>query len=256
MHDDPQTVPFRVKICGITSARDGQAAAASGADAIGLNFVAGSPRCLEPDAARTITAAVPEGVLRVGVFAGCPPDRIIEVADRVGLDAIQLHGPLAGDSDSPPTTAGGEPPQWCRELVPLPVIRAASLGPAGLEPCRRWIASAVEAGGAVVMVLVDAAVPRGTPLAERGGTGRRADWAALASEPPPGLPLGLAGGLTPENVAEAIEASGVGSVDTASGVERQPGIEPGIKDEALMRLFVERALAAFAAGKPGSARSG
>ena len=88
---------FHVKICGVTSPADARLAAEAGADAVGLNFVAGSPRLLDLEAARAVAAAVPAGVLKVGVFAGANAAEIRHVAEAVGLDAVQLHGHLAGE---------------------------------------------------------------------------------------------------------------------------------------------------------------
>ena len=86
---------FHVKICGVTTAADARMAAAAGADAIGLNFVPGSPRCLAADVAREIVAALPDDMLVVGVFAGADPSDIRRIVEQVGLDAVQLHGHLA-----------------------------------------------------------------------------------------------------------------------------------------------------------------
>ncbi len=213
---------FHVKICGVTSAADAALAAAAGADAIGLNFVAGSPRRLTADAARAVAAAVPAGVVRVGVFAGHPAAEIRTVVREVGLDAVQLHGHLF-DEGLPV-----DPPERCAELGAIPVIRAARLaagcrGPAALDPVRRWIAAAVAAGRGPALVLVDAAVPARAAAGGLGGTGHTVDWGALAEAGGLPVPLALAGGLNPANVAEAIRASGLRAVDTASGVESAPG---------------------------------
>ena len=238
---------FRIKICGITTPEDARLAAECGADAIGLNFVAGSPRCLSPERAAEVAAAIPDGVVRVGVFAGMAADEMHAVADVVGLDAIQLHGELwplsavGGDGEVPT-----DPPARCGELRPLPVIRAVHLGPAdGPEPNRlaeasRWGDAAREAGAAPAMLLVDAAVTRETAAGARGGTGRTVDWAGLASAHAD-LPLALAGGLKPDNVAEAIAVSGAVAVDVASGVEQSPGV----KDAEKLRRFIAEADAAL-----------
>lgn len=233
---------FHVKICGVTSPGDARLVATAGADAVGLNFVAGSPRHLEVAAARAVAEATPRGVLKVGVFAGAPAADIRRVASAVGLDAIQLHGHLFA--------AGNErvvdDPELCAALVGLPVIRAVRLeegGAAGdpLAGARRWIALAAAAGAAPAMALVDAAMPAGTAAGRLGGTGARADWAAVAAVAALPVPLALAGGLTPENVRAAITGSGCRAVDTASGVESAPGV----KDPGLVRAFVAAARGAL-----------
>ena len=112
---------FHVKICGVTTPDDAAAVAAAGADAIGLNFVAGSPRALGIEQARAVSAAVPAGVLKVGVFAGASAAEIRRIVTAVGLDAVQLHGHLAGDGP------GVDPPERCAELVGLTVIRAVRM---------------------------------------------------------------------------------------------------------------------------------
>jgi len=230
---------FHVKICGVTSAADARLAADAGADAVGLNFIAGSPRRLDPARARDVAAAVPRGVLRVGVFAGCPAAEMLAVVRAVGLDAVQLHGHLA------PGGGPCDPPSRCAELGGLPVIRAARLaaGPPGeaLAAVRTWIAAAVAAGRGPALVIVDAAVPAATAAGLLGGTGHTVDWEALSRAGTLAVPMALAGGLTPANVAAAIRATGMGAVDTASGVEAAPGR----KDPLKVRQFVATARAAL-----------
>lgn len=253
-------LPFHVKICGVTTAADAAAAAAAGADAIGLNFVPGSPRRLDPAAAREVAAAIPPGVVKVGVFAGMPAREILEVVAAVGLDAVQLHGHLDE------SLAGGgpvDPPATAASLGPLPVIRAVRLETDGLAAARRWLDAARAGGGPAVAALVDAGgasggrpvsgrgdEARATEAASLGGTGRVVDWRALTAAGPLAEPLVLAGGLTPDNVAEAIRATGVRGVDTASGVETAPGV----KDPEKMRQFVAAARAAL--GLPGAGAAG
>jgi phosphoribosylanthranilate isomerase len=222
---------FHVKICGVTSPEDARLAAAAGADAVGFNFVPGSPRQLDGPAAREAVAALPAGVLAVGVFAGAEADEIVAVARAVGLTAIQLHGQLEDDA------GGFDPPGRCRELAGLPVIRAVRMGTDGLATARRWLAAAAAAGRSPDMLIVDAGAAKGTPPGRLGGTGHLVDWEALAREPPLGAPVALAGGLSPANVAAAIRATGAAAVDTASGVEAAPGR----KDRELMRAFVAAA---------------
>jgi len=225
---------FHVKICGVTTADDARMACAAGADAIGLNFVEGSPRWLDLDAARAVAAAVPRGVAKVGVFAGTQPADMLRLAREVGLDAVQLHGHFAGPGPV-------DPPARCRELDGVPVIRAVRLevstdGTDRLATARRWIEEAMRSGTGPVMALVDAAAA-GVAGGGLGGTGALVDWSALARAGALPVPMALAGGLTPANVAEAIRVSGARAVDTASGVEAAPGR----KDAAKVREFVAAA---------------
>lgn len=240
---------FHVKICGVMNPADAVAVAAAGADAIGLNFVPGSPRCIDRDRARAVAAAIPAGVLRVGVFAGAAPADMLALARDLGLDAIQLHGCLPGSG------AAGLPtdvPEVCTALAGLGVIRAVRLEADGLAPARRWLEAAGRCGRVPDLVLVDASLPRGAAAGTLGGTGARVDWDALVAAGPLPVPLALAGGLTPANVASAIGRTGIGAVDVASGVESAPGI----KDPAMVRAFVSAARAALAALAGLAARGG
>jgi len=238
---------FRVKICGVTTPDDARMVAAAGADAVGLNFVTGSPRCLTEAAARAVADALPPGVLRIGVFAGTGPAAVRATAAAVGLDAIQFHGRL-----TPPPEGPGDPcvdpPGVCLAVAPLPVIRACRLladGPAAaaLDEARGWITAARAAGRGPAMLLIDAGAPVGAAPGALGGTGVVVDWERFVAAGDPGLPLALAGGLNPSNVAAAIAATGAMAVDTASGVESAPGR----KDPEAVRAFVRRAFEAFAA---------
>jgi phosphoribosylanthranilate isomerase len=211
--------PFRVKICGITRPEDASMAAGAGADAIGLNFYPGSPRCVTLEQAQAIAAAMPAGVARVGVFVNADLAEMRRIADSVPLDYVQLHG--------------DEPPQAIAALD-VPVIRAFRCGSAGLMPVGLYLEACRQAGRLPAAVLIDAYAPGAF-----GGTGQTLDWPALAAgrEHLAGLPLILAGGLTAENVAAAIAAARPDGVDTASGVESSPGV----KDAARVRAFVAAA---------------
>lgn len=246
---------FRVKICGVTAPEDvglvveaaGPLAAGPGVLAIGLNFVPGSPRMVGLDAARAIREAIPSHIRSVGVFAAAEVAAIRRTAEAVGLDAIQLHGPLAGGDPA-------DPPERCLELSPLPVIRAARLeidgqGRGGLGAARSWLARASAGGRSPSMMLVDASVPRGTPAGRLGGSGLTVDWQALGREQPLDVPTALAGGLTPDNLERAVREVGfaggfpIDAVDTASGVERSIGR----KDVGRVRAFIEAARRALGA---------
>ena len=234
---------FRIKVCGVTSVEDARVVADCGADAIGLNFIAGSSRCLTVEQAATIAARLPDGIVKVGVFVGRPADEMLAIAAQVGLDLIQLHGVF----DGPPATS--DPPWRCDELQPYPVIRAVRLDEPSADPdrlatARQWIDAADACGQRPAMALLDAGVSRGTTAGQLGGTGHTVDWGAVAASPPLQVPMTLAGGLTPENVAAAILASGLTAVDTASGVESAPGR----KDRDRVSRFVAAARLALEAG--------
>ncbi|MBX7169139.1 MAG: phosphoribosylanthranilate isomerase [Pirellulales bacterium] len=227
---------FQIKICGVTRVEDALAVAAAGADALGLNFYGGSPRCVSIEIARQIANAVPQGILRVGVFVNHSAEEIRRVAAEVPLDAVQLHG--------------DEAPEMLAELAGLRTIKAVRVAEGELEPVAAqvpgssklfaWFTRWAQAGSAPEMILIDAHRP-----GLFGGSGQLAPWAEVARwrEHWPMLPLALAGGLNPRNVAEAIRAVAPTAVDTASGVESAPGV----KDHALVRAFVHRARQAFAA---------
>jgi len=209
---------IRVKICGVTTIEDARHALDCGADALGLNFVPGTPRCLDEKAAAEIAAPLPPFGSRVGIFVNEAAERVDAIARRVGLDAAQLHGE--------------ETPEECRWLMGrgLRVIRglrvrgADTIEEAALYPdCT---------------ILLDAYVQ-----GELGGTGKTFDW-SLARELAATRPLILSGGLRPENVAEAVREVIPYGVDSSSGVEGQT---PGRKDPERVRAFIENARAAESA---------
>ncbi len=217
---------FRIKICGITNVADALAAADAGADAVGLNFYGKSRRCVGVELARQIAAALPAGLAKVGVFVNHDADQIAEAVDQAGLDAVQLHG------DEPPALLARLPKR-------VSVIRAHRCGPKGLASLVRYLDECRAGGRMPAAVLVDA--DGGTDF---GGSGELADWAQIDRERQAvgDLPLILAGGLTPENVAAAVAAVRPHGVDVASGVECQPGR----KDHALVARFVTAARMALA----------
>ncbi|MBN1588834.1 MAG: phosphoribosylanthranilate isomerase [Pirellulales bacterium] len=222
---------FRIKVCGITSVDDGRMAAEAGAEAVGLNFYARSKRHVTPKLAQQIAAAMPPEVVRVGVFVNEKVDTIRQLVDTVGLDMIQLHG--------------DEPARFVTELAAgcsMPVIRAFRLGPDGAPPIVAYVQRCLAADCPIRMILIDA-----YSQGDYGGTGKKADWLAVRELPREGLPpLILAGGLTPENVALAIETTRPAAVDTAGGVESTPGR----KDPRRVRAFVEAARAALGGDSP------
>lgn len=213
---------FRVKICGVTSAGDAALVAASGADAIGLNFYPPSPRVLTLEKAREVAAEIPAGVMRVGVFVNATPDEIHERVDALKLDMVQLHG--------------DETPEFLRSLHEgLRIIKAFRVEGDG-SPVDDFLKRANDLGRSVEAVLLDAAKTR-----EYGGSGVLADWKLAAEMVETWPPLVLAGGLTPVNVAAAIVTARPAAVDTASGVEKAKGV----KDEVLVRQFVAKAHLGF-----------
>jgi phosphoribosylanthranilate isomerase len=215
---------FRIKICGITSVDDALAVAQAGADAVGLNFYARSPRYIKPDLAREILRALPDGITKVGLFVDTPAAEVCRLFDDLPLGLIQLHG--------------DQPPEFLTQLGTRPVMRAFRIGPKGLRHVTEYLIRCRDLGTSPALVLLDAQV-----AGEYGGTGKTADWTAAkqyAAEP--GVPpLVLAGGLTPANVAAAIRAVRPAAVDVASGVESQPGR----KDPAAVGAFLQAALAAL-----------
>ena len=216
---------FRIKICGITNVQDALTAASAGADAIGLNFYAKSQRFVKPDVAKKIAAAVPKGMTRVGVFVNATADEIATLVARVPLDFVQLHG------DEPAAL-----------LAQLPkdalLIRAVRCGYEGLAPLARFISECRMHGRLPDAVLIDA-----NASSDYGGTGQIADWQQIMRQREilDGVPLILAGGLTPTNVGDAIGLVHPDAVDVASGVEN----EPGRKNATLVAQFVASARLAF-----------
>lgn len=208
----------RVKICGITRPEDGRHAAHAGADAIGLVFYPPSSRYVRPRRAAEIIAALPPFVTTVGLFVDAPPERIGALLEQVPLDMLQFHG-----DESPQYCAGFQRP-WIKALRMRDGVDA------------RAEADRYGAAGARGL-LVDSYVP-GVP----GGTGERFDWDRLPADP--SLPLVLAGGLDPANVAEAVRRVRPWAVDVSGGVEiigvdgRRQG---GIKDAGAVSAFIRAA---------------
>jgi phosphoribosylanthranilate isomerase len=199
----------RVKVCGITKLEDALAALEAGADMLGFNFYARSPRYVAPAAAREIIERLPEGAACVGVFVNeATPSDVERIAREAGLDAVQLHG--------------DETPAYCQSLRGLTTIKALRVGgDYEVETAADFDTDAV---------LLDAYVP-----GERGGTGHTFDWSIAARTRERVPQLFLAGGLTPDNVAAAVAAVRPYAVDVCSGVETSPGR----KSPELIRRFVK-----------------
>lgn len=199
----------KVKICGITNWVDARNAFQAGADFLGFNFYRESPRYIAPAAARRIVRRLPEGVRSVGVFVNESEAKMVSIARDVGLDFVQLHG--------------DEPPQLVSQLRrTVPVIKAVRVreGFRTAELARFTTASAF---------LLD-----GFDRKLRGGTGKRVDW-NWAKRVGRKRRVFLAGGLTPENAAQAVNVARPYAVDVCSGVESRPGK----KDAARMQALVQ-----------------
>jgi phosphoribosylanthranilate isomerase len=232
---------FKIKICGITEIDDALAAVDAGADAIGLNFYEQSPRFVREQTVRQIGQVLgrerASNAHLVGVFVNHSIDQMVKFLSLAGERSIvQLHG-----DESPKLVARVKLARHAT-VPPSPwqVIRVRRLTERGLAAIQEDLAACGLAGARPDAVLVDAVAP-----GSYGGTGTTVPWPSLAEHPRwlGDTPLILAGGLTPDNVAEAIRIVRPHAVDVASGVEAAPGK----KDIAKMCDFVAAAKAAFAA---------
>jgi len=199
---------IRIKICGITNLDDALLAADLGAHALGFIFYPKSPRCVSPEAARQIIAHLPPFVAAVGVFVDEEAGVVQDLAAKVGLDWVQLHG--------------AESPDYCRSLGRRVIKGFRIRDRDSLPPLTAY-------QGAAQALLLDT-----YKKGQVGGTGEIFDW-HLAREAKGYGRIILAGGLTPENVAQAIAAAQPEAVDVASGVEAAAGR----KDPARVRAFFE-----------------
>lgn len=195
-----------VKICGLTTPAQAEACVNAGAWGVGVVLTPESLRYVDEDQAAAVLANVPDAVARVGVFVGADPPDLARAADRIGLTHLQLHG----DAD----VAGA------RAATGLPIILGVPFTGVG--------AIAAAAAQGPDLVLFDAAVP-----GRHGGTGVRLDWEALAAARP-SFAFGVAGGLRPDNVTQAIRLLRPAFVDVSSGVEWAPGIKDQDKVNAFM----------------------
>jgi phosphoribosylanthranilate isomerase len=207
---------IRVKICGITSEADAALAVEAGADALGLIFVEGTPRCVSPARAAAIVATLPLFVTPVGVFWDHPPGHVKAVAEECRLGALQLHGQ--------------EPPETCADYR-LPVIKSIKLtGPEALDQMAPY---------RVAAFLLD------SPARWSEGEAREPiSWTLARRASDAGRRIVLAAGLTPDNVAEAIRVARPWAVDVNSGVEARPGV----KDPVKVRRFIAAARGALEGG--------
>lgn len=194
-----------LKICGITRVEDAEHAVEHGATAVGFVFWPASPRYIAPSSAAAIVARVPSSVATVGVFVNEPVAAIRRAVEQSGISTVQLHG--------------DEPVSYASELT-QPLLRAMG----------------VEAAAATDWPLDTTILLEAADRDRRGGTGTRVDWAKAESVARIRRVV-LAGGLSPENVAEAVDQVRPWGVDVSSGVEAAPGV----KDPARVAVFLERA---------------
>ena len=204
--DRDQTV--RVKICGITQLEDAAVAAEAGADAVGFVFHRGSPRYIKPEDAGVIARALPPFLTTVGVFVDYPPDDVRQILATTGLDIAQLHG--------------AESVEYCA-MFPRVIKAMRVKGPEVVDELTKY--------PCVSAFLLDAYHPDAL-----GGTGESFDW-NIAQKAAQTHRIILAGGLTVDNIADAVEQVRPYGVDVSSGVEKSPGV----KDHVKVREFIRRA---------------
>jgi len=212
-------MPVDVKICGLSDEASVDVAVGAGARHVGFVFFEASPRAVAPARAGELAARVPAGVTRVGLVVDASDSVIDPVVAQVGLDMLQLHG-----RESPERVAK------VRQRFGLPVMKAVAI--AGSDD----LALAREYEDTADMLLFDAKAPRWAT--RPGGNAEPFDWSLLGGSTW-SVPWFLAGGLTPDNLADAVAATGAERLDVSSGVESVPGV----KDHDLIRAFIETAQA-------------
>ncbi|HKB03408.1 MAG TPA: phosphoribosylanthranilate isomerase [Gemmataceae bacterium] len=208
--------PLRVKICGVTTPADVAACADAGTDAVGINFYPQSPRYVDPRAARPLLRAIPPLMPGVGVFVDQPLRQMSALAYQLGLRALQHHG-------EPPVPEDPFPFQL--------IVAVRARDRQSLADVEAYLGKCRAAGHVPAAILVDAYVE-----GRHGGTGQLAPW-DLLTDFRPDVPIILAGGLTPDNVGDAVRRVRPAGVDVASGVESAPGR----KDPEKVRRFVANA---------------
>ena len=202
----------KVKICGVINVANALAAAGAGADMVGLNFYEGSPRHVTPAQAAEIARALPPFVLKVGVFVNPTEAQVLEAIAACGLNLLQFHG--------------DEPSDFCTQFGVMSVKALRVCDAASLQTLANFHTDAF---------LLDAYSKSGL-----GGTGEKFNWELAAEAQKFGKPIFLAGGLTPENVVNAVRQVRPFAVDVSSGVESAPGK----KDAAKVRAFIAAVRAA------------
>ena len=208
---------MQAKICGLRTIESVNAAVAAGTAYVGFNFFPKSPRYVTFSQAAELAKSMPAGVVKVALTVNADDDAIAKMLGEVPTDMLQLHG-----SETPKRVA------HIRERFDLPVMKAVGVADASDLP------QLVEYSKVADQLLVDAKPPKGSPLP--GGNGLAFDWRLIADLEWP-TPWMLAGGLTPENVAEAMRLTGATMVDVSSGVESAPGV----KDLDKIAAFVKAA---------------
>lgn len=206
-----------VKICGLKSPNHIAAAAKAGARYIGFNFFAKSPRSVSIDSALDLALDVPDGIAKVALVVNADDAFLDQLVEVVPLDMLQLHG-----TEHPDRVAE------VRSRYGLPVMKAIGIAD------ESDLAQIVDYAQVADQLLIDAKPPKNAELP--GGNGLTFDWRLIAGRRW-AVPWMLAGGLTPDNVAEAVHLTGARQVDVASGVETAPGV----KDKKLIRAFVAAA---------------
>jgi phosphoribosylanthranilate isomerase len=209
-------VDLKVKICGITNLEDGRAAVEFGADAVGFVFCEASPRRITLETAGAISRGLSGSVLKVGVFVNAPPETVTRAIQGCGLDLLQFHG--------------DETPDYCLQFGVKSMKAFRMRDESSLAALPQYSTDAW---------LLDAYSPE-----RRGGTGEKFNWDLALAARRLGRPIFLAGGLTPENVGEAVERVQPYGVDVSSGVEAVPGR----KDLAKVRAFIRAAKGLSLAG--------
>ncbi|MGV6887785.1 phosphoribosylanthranilate isomerase [Rhodophyticola sp. SM2404] len=204
-----------IKFCGLSRVEDVVAAADAGARYVGFVFFSKSPRNVTPDEARLLAVEVPVGVAKVALVVDADDAFLDEITSKVPLDILQLHG-----KESPERVA------QIKARYGLPVMKAVGIADAEDLPQLDVYAQVAD------QILVDAKPPKTAKLP--GGNGLAFDWRLIANRRWP-VPWILAGGLTPENVALAVQMTGARQVDLSSGVESSVGV----KDAGLMRAFAQ-----------------
>jgi len=204
-------MPVKVKICGITNLEDGIAAAEAGADAVGFVFYDRSPRSLSIEAAAEIIRALPPFLIKVGVFVDATEEFVHRAISQCGLNLLQFHG--------------NEPPAYCIRF--------------GLMSMKAFRIRDGKSLLAIPQYKTDAWLLDAYSSDSLGGTGERFDWDLAVEAQNLGRPIFLAGGLTPENIAEAVRRVHPYAVDVSSGVEATPGK----KDHAKLKAFIQAAKA-------------
>lgn len=201
----------KVKICGITNFEDAMASVNSGADYLGFNFVEKSSRYIAPGSAKAIIRELPAGIITVGVFVNETIENVLRKAQETEIDAIQLHG------EETPEIA-----ERIYELAGLEVIKAFRVSE-GFDPVD------------VLKYKVDTILLDSYSAAEHGGTGKKFDWNIARRVREIFPKLFLAGGLTMDNVGEAVQSVHPFAVDACSGLESSKGIKDHAKVEAFIR---------------------